>query len=445
MDNYAIVLEDDRTLADALVRVVKSLGYDVGVAGTIAEARKRISERTPTMMLVDVNLPDGDGIRFMSEIQQTIRPSFVVITGDSSQQVAVKCIRANAFDMLPKPIRLADLKDTVARAFDAHERAALASDADDDESLAHVGGSTLEIGSSGASEDLRAMIRQASAMSRCLVVIEGETGTEKVAVAEAVHLRSRRPGRLVSVNCAGETDANAHSRFFGVEDNETGETRHEGYLEQAGAGTLVLDDVTALSTDLQARLLSFIDSGQFMRTGGIQPVRAKVGIVGIARTAVKEALANGGLREDFYYRLAQFSIRVPRLHQRAEDKIAIAEHLLADLNERNGTGHALSDAARRAIADYPWPGNVRELRNALQRACVVLDSDGLIDLEGLAEQAPVDIQEQQIGEFVGKTFWQIEKELLYATLDVQGGDKEKTAKMLGISLKTLYNRLHAYT
>ena len=442
---FAMVLEDDATLANALGRVVRSLGYEVAIAGTIALARRQIEEREPSIMLVDVNLPDGDGLEFMAELQETVRPNFVVITGDSSQQVAVKCIRAKAFDMLPKPIRLEDLKRAVGRAIDARELADDGLELANAESIPRVDTSTVSIGSSAASEDLRTMIRQAATMAKCLVVVEGETGTEKNAVAEAIHVRSKRLGRLITVNCAGEKDPSAHSRFFGVEDPATGEAKHQGYLEQAGAGTLVLDDVTELSRELQARMLAFMDNGQFIRTGGVQPMRAKVGVIGIARSPVKEALESGTLREDFYYRLAQFSVRVPRLNQRSDDKIAIAEHLLREINERNGSHKSLSAQARRAIADYAWPGNVRELKNALHRACLESDASASIDLKGLEENAAADSQNQQIGEFIGKTFWQIEKELLYATLDHHNGDKEKTAKMLGISLKTLYNRLHAYS
>jgi len=444
-DNFAVVLEDDKTLANALARVVRSLGYEVAVADTIAKARRRIGERAPAIMLVDVNLPDGDGLEFMAELAESVRPNFVVITGDSSQQVAVKCIRARAFDMLPKPIKLADLKETVTRAIDARQEGLVEVDSANSESIPRIDTSTISIGESIASRDLRTMIKQAASMTKCLVIIEGETGTEKNAVAEAVHVNSQRLGRVITVNCAGERDANAHSRFFGVEDGASGNARHQGYLEQAAAGTLVLDDVTELAPELQARLLSFMDTGQFVRTDGIQPVRARVGIIGIARSPVDDALKSGALREDFYYRLAQFSVRVPRLQQRADDKLVIAEHLLGEINERSGSRKVLSEPAKQALAEYTWPGNVRELKNALHRACIESDAGTRIDFRELEDDSAVETRNQQIAEFVGKTFWQIEKELLYATLDHNGGDKEKTSKMLGISLKTLYNRLHAYS
>ncbi len=444
MSNYAIVLEDDNTLASALGKAVTSMGYDVDIATTLGAARELISERQPAVMLIDVSLPDGDGLQLMSEMVGPDRPSFIVITGDSSQKLAVQCIRARAFDMLAKPVRLADLKGVVARALEARELIARQRESDAGTGEANLEPPTLSIGTSAASRDLRTMIAQAATMQRVLCVVEGDTGVEKNAVAEAIHHKSRCPGRLITVNCAGEKDAAAHSRFFGVQNTTEPADHTPGYLEQAAGGTLVLDDITELSVDLQARLLGFIDTGHFLRTNGVTSLRARVGLVGIARRAVQDAIASGALREDFYYRLAQCVVKVPRLHQRAEDKLAIARHLLAVINERKSTDYVLSDQACEAIEAGTWPGNVQELKNALHRAC--LDCTGSELTLALPDtDEPSDGEMQQINDFVGKTFWQIEKELLYATLDHHGGDKEKTAKTLGISLKTLYNRLHAYS
>lgn len=441
---YAIVLEDDDTLANALSRAVSSMGYEVGIAHTLAAARKLVSERRPAVMLVDVTLPDGDGLQLMSEMDGPDRPSFIVITGDSSQKLAVQCIRAKAFDMLSKPIRLGDLKAVVGRALEAHEQIAQQRVADAGSGAVNLESPTIAIGSSAASRDLRTMIARAAAMQRVLCLVEGDTGVEKNAVAEAIHHQCRCPGRLITVNCAGEKDAQSHSRFFGVQGPGDADSHVPGYIEQAAGGTLVLDDITELSVDLQARLLGFIDSGHFMRTNGVTSLKARVGLLGIARRSVKDAIASGNLREDFYYRLAQCVVKVPRLHQRSEDKLEIAEHLLAGINERKATAYTLSAQAREVIESSIWPGNIQELKNTLHRAC--LDCDGSeLTLEALSTASSSEGETQQINEFVGKTFWQIEKELLYATLDHHGGDKEKTAKTLGISLKTLYNRLHAYS
>lgn len=442
--HYAVVLEDDEVLAKALLRVVASLGYDVGIAGTVARARELIAEREPAIMLVDVTLPDGDGLEFMAELQASRRLNFVVITGDSSQQVAVKCIRAKAFDMLPKPIGLEDLKRTVARAIEAHERSVIEGEFTTAESIIRVDLSTIGVGQSESSEFLRTQIRQAASAGNDSVVIDGDAGTEKNAVAEAIHVQARRTGRLILVNCAAEVDSAATSRFFGREADDS-HPMHAGYLEQADGGTLILDDITALPVALQAQLLLFLDEGHFRRSGGTTPVKAEVAVAAIMRGNVPAALDSGELRRDFFERLAKFTVRSPNLAERSDDLLAIADHLLREINERNGTNKALTDNAKRVIGEHRWSGNVRELKNVLHRAALESDASTKLDIRGLEDEELVSSSDSPIGDFVGKTFWQIEKELLYATLDHNDGDKETTARMLGISLKTLYNRLHAYS
>lgn len=439
-----MVLEDDNTLATALVRVVASLGYDVDAAGTIARARELIAVREPAIMLVDVTLPDGDGLEFMAELQAAHRLNFVVITGDSSQQVAVKCIRARAFDMLPKPIGIDDLKRAVTRAVEAHEKSVLDGELTRAEMNIRADLSTINIGSSAASEQLRTQIRQASSSGNNAALIEGDPGTEKNAVAEAIHVNAKRPGRLIMINCAAEADDAAAQRFFGRSE-DAGEQGPVGYLGQADGGSLLLDDVTALPTALQASLLQFLDEKQFRRISGTEAVSAEVFVVAIFREDPKIALNEGRLRRDFHDRLAKFTVRVPSLTERNDDVLAIAEHLLREINERNGTSKVLSDEAKATILEHSWPGNVRELKNVLHRAALESDATTRLDIRDLDDMAVSNPGDAPISDFVGKTFWQIEKELLYATLDHNDGDKETTARMLGISLKTLYNRLHAYS
>jgi len=306
--------------------------------------------------------------------------------------------------------------------------------------------STIGVGTSVASRDLRGAITRAAGMPKRLLIVTGDTGVEKNAVAEAVHKKSQCTGQFVHVNCTWEKDSSALVRFFGVaNDKRCGSGLHKAYLEQAAGGTLILDNITELSRELQSRLLAFIDTGLFMKTRGVQPSRANVGVIGIARNSIQDALDNGSLSADFYYRLAQFTINVPRLQQRSGDKRAVAEQLLARINARDGSRKVLTTQAYNAIEAWHWPGNIQEMNNALHRACVESRSNTRITLAGLGTDRAIESQSQPIQDLIGKTFWQVEKELLYATLDHHGGDKEKSARMLGISLKTLYNRLHAYS
>lgn len=441
---YAIVLDDDQSLAAVLARVVGSFGYDVGVAGSIGQARKLIASREPAMMLLDEALPDGDGLEFMAEIQARRRLNFVVIADDPSQQLAVKCIRARAFDLLPKTVGVDDLKRTIARAGDLNDEFGANQVTRSADLALRVDLSSISVGDGNESEALRLRIRQAASSGNDAVVIEGDAGTEKNAIAEAIHVQSHRPGRLITVNCRAECDDGAPVRFFGRRDANGGSVQ-AGYLEQAQGGSLVLDDIAALPSDMQSRLIPFLDQGQFLPEGGAKPIKARVSVIAIVRGQTARALESETLLGDLHARLAKFSFTAPTLKQRADDALAIAEHFLREQNERNGTAKYLSEHARAVITEHDWPGNVRELKNALYRAVLESEASARLEIRGLNEYLVEASENSAISGFIGSTFWQIEKELLLATLEHNDGDKESTARMLGISLKTLYNRLHAYS
>jgi DNA-binding NtrC family response regulator len=438
---YAIVLDDDKDHSGVLASVVGSLGCDVGVAGSIGQARQLIAQREPALMLVDRALPDGDGLEFMAEIQAFRRLNFVVITEDPTQQFAIQCLRARAFDLLPKPAGVDAIRRTVARAFEADGPKGILGELIGAEPIVRVDLSTIGVGDGDASHALRRRIRQGASSGNDTVVIEGEPGTEKTAIAEAIHIQARRSGRLVFVNCLAESDAGSQHRFFGSAADQA-QGVPAGYLQQAEGGTLVLDDVASLPHDMQARLAHFLDVGH--ADAGSGSATSKVAVIAIVRGQLKSALEAGLLLGDLYGRLAKFTVLAPTLQQRSEDVISIALHLLREMNERNRTAKYLSESAQTAIANYGWPGNVRELKNALYRSVLESESSTRLEIRGL-DQHQVDAgQESRMAGFVGNTFWEIEKELLLATLEHNDGDKESTAKMLGISLKTLYNRLHAY-
>ena len=307
------------------------------------------------------------------------------------------------------------------------------------------GVTAVSTGSSVASRALRVMIGQAAVLPVCRIMIEGAAGVEKNAVAEAIHNGRQNSGLCLTINCSWEKDEGAYNRFFGAGSDDQTARWQPGYLERAAGGTLILDDVTELPRNLQASLLSFIDTGSYLHTDGLQPITADMAIIGIARSQIQAAINSRALSEGFYLRLAQLSIKVPDLQQRAADKIAIAEHLLTEINAHLGSQKTLSEKAMATIERWSWPGNIHELKTALYRSCLENPNASHIELPGVEQLMSTDTPAKPITEFVGMTFWQIEKELLYATLEHYSGDKEKTAGTLGISLKTLYNRLHAYS
>ncbi len=438
---YAIVLDRDADHSGAVAGVVGALGCDVGVAGSIGQARRLIARREPSLILLDTALPDGDGLEFMAQIQASERLNFVVIAEDPSQQLAIQCLRARAFDLLPKSANVDDIRRTIVRAFAGVKTAGSRIESGGSGPLARVDLSTIGVGVGDASRALRTRIRQAASAGNHTVVIEGDPGTEKTAIAEAIHVQARRSGRLLMVNCLAESDAGAQRRFFGQDSDRT-LVGSAGYLQQAAGGTLVLDDVTSLPHDMQARLTQFLDRGQLDSAG--EASAPNLSVIAIVRGQSKSALESGSLLRDLYSRLATFTVQAPTLQQRSEDVLVIADHLLREINERNGTAKFLSNAARAEITDFGWPGNVRELKNVLYRAVLESESSTRLEVRGLDNHTLDGNRESRIAGFVGNTFWEIEKELLLATLEHNDGDKESTAKMLGISLKTLYNRLHAY-
>jgi len=463
----ALVVEDDQRVADALFKVASSLGYDVEIAGTLAEAKQCMQKRMPSLMLVDVRLPDGNALQMLRELSEVrtteskdgvVQPqsvkqpnNIIVITGDQTQETAIECVRLRALDLLQKPFDLEQLhralsKVSLSMSGTGGEGAAPESV----ESQSQLGTSASHrldttLGETSASRDLKKIVSLVAATSYPSALISGASGVDKLRLAELIHILSRRGGHLQVINCAIESGTGGNRRLFGEEDPQTGEVLHRGYIEQAAAGTLVLDDVTHLSLELQARLVHLLDYGLFTRHNGIRLQRVKLSLIGIARSEVDDAVKEGSFHPDFMHRLQQFVVQVPRLGQRGEDSVVLAELMLTDLNLRTGSSRELSSASRKAIRRHTWPGNLREMRNLLVNGFEACAEGAKIELSLDDDRLASNADERVIQSYVGKSVWELERDLLLATLEFADGDKVQTAAILGVSLKTLYNRLHAYS
>jgi DNA-binding NtrC family response regulator len=304
------------------------------------------------------------------------------------------------------------------------------------------------VGRSAPMQDVYNLIaRVAPTMATVLVV--GESGTGKELVAETVHALSRRSEQpLFAVNCGAVAPNLIESELFGHEKGSfTGaDRRRAGYFERAAGGTLFLDEITEMPSELQVKLLRVLESGQFLRVGGNEPIEADARIVAATNRDPREAVESGVLREDLYYRLNVFPIVLPPLRDRGEDIELLAQYFLDQLNGAEQTQKRWGKDALRAVSSRPWPGNVRELRNAVQRAFILADRE--IDGEAIRAFEPIRDAEvataSDIGSLVGSEIAAVEKRLILATLEHFDGDKTKAAQTLGISLKTLYNRLAVY-
>ena len=287
------------------------------------------------------------------------------------------------------------------------------------------------------------------------VIVLGESGSGKELVANAIHqLSERRQRPFIAVNCGALPETLIESELFGHERGSfTGAARtHRGCFERANGGTLFLDEITEMPVDMQVRLLRVLEAGRFSRIGGDQEIATDVRVIAASNRDLRAAVVAGKLREDLMYRLCVIPVSVPALRERGGDALLLAEMFLDRLNEQNGTTKTLSAEAHQRIGSYRWPGNVRELKNVIHRAYVMSDDEVEVDTGGdiTAAVAPAAAAraetsgENEVTIQVGTSLELAERALIMATLRSLDGSKSKAAQVLGISLKTLYNRLHAY-
>ncbi len=310
-------------------------------------------------------------------------------------------------------------------------------------------------GASAAMRRLFAAIERVAPTSATAMIL-GESGSGKELVALRIHeLSTRAAHPFVAVNCGALPETLVESELFGHERGSfTGAARmHRGCFERADRGTLFLDEIAEMPIDMQVRLLRVLESARFTRVGGDREIAADVRVVAATNRDIGAAVREGRLREDLMYRLCVIPIEVPALRERDGDALLLAEMVMAELNRDFGAAKRLTAAARGRIAAHRWPGNVRELRNAVQRAFVLCGADVDVEPEPQAprplavaraaadEPAP---RARTVAVRVGASLAEAERALILATLDAVGGSRAEAAKLLGISLKTLYNRLQAY-
>jgi DNA-binding NtrC family response regulator len=309
-------------------------------------------------------------------------------------------------------------------------------------------------GACDSMQTLFATIQRVASVDAAVVVL-GESGSGKELVANAIHQMSgRRHGPFIAVNCGAVPETLIESELFGHERGSfTGAARtHRGCFERASGGTLFLDEITEMPFDMQVRLLRALEARRFSRVGGDQEITADVRVIAATNRELRAAVAAGKLREDLMYRICVIPIVVPPLRERDDDVLLLAEMFLARLNDENGTSKAFTDEARTRIAAHSWPGNVRELRNVVHRAYVLSDDCVTVDVEShdsLPQEATGAMPAEQtfgcdVVIRVGTSLDLAERALIMATLRAVDGSKSKAAHVLGISLKTLYNRLHTY-
>jgi len=304
----------------------------------------------------------------------------------------------------------------------------------------------LLYGNSEPMKSLYQMIEKVAPTDATVLVV-GESGSGKELVARTIHQMSQRSKEpFIAVNC-GAIPANLiEAELFGYEKGAfTGAARtHRGYFERASGGTLFLDEITEMAPEMQVRLLRVLESGRFYRVGGDHELRADVRIIAATNRQPWLAVRNNNLREDLLYRLAIFPIMLPPLRDRGSDAELLARHFVEDLNDEMGADKSLSSASVSLLYAHPWPGNVRELKNCVQRAYILAQDEIELECMDLVRSAPAEYSGTCLQFNVGTPLAEMEKKTIFATLEHCRGNKKRAAEILGVSLKTLYNRLTEY-
>jgi two-component system response regulator AtoC len=439
----ALVLDDDPDVLRPLAELIEREGFAVRSCGTISAARVALADWSCDVIVADLQLPDGDAFELLAQIEESPSTEMIVITGHGSVDSAVQAFRRGAIDYLTKPADTRHLRQLLRKILRTVE---LRDELDSLRSeLRRAGRFGKMIGASAPMQSLYDQVGRV-APTTATVLIHGETGTGKELVAETIHLMSlRAKGPFIAINCGAFTSSLIESELFGHEKGSfTGATqRHLGVFERASGGTLFLDEVTEMPTELQVKLLRTLETRRIERIGGEQGIDIDVRVVAATNREPREAIQEGTLREDLYFRLAVFPIEVPPLRDRGDDIVLIAEQHVDALSEESGESKQLTPDAKRLLVDQPWLGNVRELRNCIERAFIM--STGRIGPGDLPFGTTAHETGDRKGVWVpvGTTIVAAERDLILATLRAVP-DKKEASVLLGIGLKTLYNRLHKY-
>jgi len=442
-----LILEDDPLLGTVLAERFRHEGWDPVLATRVAEARAALDAAEPDVVLSDLRLPDGNGVDFLRESAPRIGSAFVMMTAHATVPSAVEALKLGAKDYLEKPFTLDRAVATVRQALELTALRREVAAARDSSSLA---GSNV-IGESPKMQEVFALLRRLATAETATVLIEGESGTGKGAIAQALHRMGRRAaGPFVNVQCAALPETLMESELFGHEKGAftDAHTAKRGLVETAAGGTLFLDEIGELTPGVQAKLLRFIEEKTFRRLGGTKDLTVDTRIMTATNRDLAAEAAAGRFRADLYYRLRVIPIVMPPLRERPEDVELLAKHFAAHFAREFGKRiTAITPDALALLAAYRWPGNVRELRNVMERAVLLADGDavGVDELppevahpEGAAPPGMAAAPEP------GSRLAEAERRLLVDALDQAQQNQSKAATLLGISRHQLRTRMKRY-
>lgn len=445
-----LVVDNDKSHAQAMKETLARVGYDCSAAMSGPEGARLIEQDDFDVVITDLVMNEVDGMEVLERARKSLPDcQVVVVTGHASVPKAVEAMQHGAFNFLEKPLNTDRLRAVTEKAADAV--------------LLHRTNTDLhqrldkKFGFEGiiyASDKMGQIIERVKrvAPTDASVMITGETGTGKELIAQAIHQNSpRKKKAFVALNCAALSEHLLESELFGhVRGAYTGAAADRvGRVEYAHGGTLFLDEVGDMPMPTQIKLLRVLENGEIVRVGENKPVLVNVRVLSATNRNLDDALQKGDFRHDLYHRLKVVTIDLPSLAQRRDDIVPLVDHFRREFAKRHHkTIRGMSPAASRALLEYDWPGNVRQLRNAVE-SMVVVDADNVLDVDDL----PPELMEQADGtqeplegpmNLVGRPLHEIERWAIEQTLQLTGGNREETARILGIGARTLYRRLEQY-
>lgn len=431
-----LILDDEPDFASSAAELARLAGYDVHLAQSVAQARELLRGPCMDLMLLDLTLPDGSALDLIDQVDLSRHGRVVIVTGNPTIESAARAVSSPVVEYLIKPLRPSRFERLLREVARRGE-----------ERGSEPAGLDSLLGDSPAMTDLRQVLQRV-APSDATVLLSGESGTGKEVVARAIHVLSGRTGDFVAVNCGAIAPDLLASQLFGHERGSfTGAgQRHAGFFEQAAGGTLFLDEIGEMPKALQVYLLRVLETGQVRRVGGSQLIDTPVRVVAATNREPLAAVSEGVLREDLYYRLADFPITLAPLRARGGDVVLLARMFIERLNVAYGASKRLDTRCIPDLMRHGWPGNVRELRSAVQRAYLLERSSEVAVRPGNGMRTVWAETDTSITFAVGTTFAEMERRMLLKTLAWCDNDKTATARALGISVRTVHNqlaRLHA--
>jgi DNA-binding NtrC family response regulator len=427
-----LIIDDEIEMRKALFEGLSGNGCVLSMAEGAAEALRLFQQKPHDLVITDVRLPDGDGLTLLERIKSTsFHTPVIMITGFGTVQNAVEAMRKGASDYLLKPFSLEMLEQRIEIALNGYRREDL----------------TMPIISQDPRMKEVIHLCQKIAGSKATVLLHGESGTGKELFARYIHSHSPRRGKpFIAVNCASLPDTLFESELFGHEKGAfTGAVgRKIGKFELAHQGTLLLDEISEMSPLLQAKLLRVLQEGEVDRIGGRDPIPVDTRVIATTNRDLAACIERGEFREDLYYRLNVINIKLPPLRERPEDIVFFAHFFLKKFSSLHGKAvNSISDSGLAWLRQQPWRGNVREYKNRMERA-VLLATESILQVRDFCDGDPLLPGGHLATEFPALSLREMEKQMIFKALEKTKGNRTHAAEMLGISIRTLRNKLNEY-